>query len=236
LRILTFTAAILLAAASNLSAAVIYGPTVIGSSARISEYGDTTQFGFRSFDNFSFDKNASIETVTWYGFWIDLNNPVPAPAPAPDVQNWEIAFYGDNAGTPGAQLSSETIAPAGVTTTVVGAGTFTVGDTYNVVSYRFATSLVNPFSISSGTDYWFSIFARSDDYYPAFTWLGATGGDDASYQHVLGAGLSITGASAVARDRAAILEGTVPEPPAAILMGMTLLLLPLARRFRFDFR
>ena len=233
MKILTVTAAILFAAAADIDAAVIYEPTVIGSSARISDYGSTTEFGFQSFDNFSFDRNASVETVSWYGFWLDLTNPDPAPAPAPDVQNWEIAFYADNAGAPGAQLSSETRAPADVTTTMLGPRTFLAGGTYNVVYYRFSASLVNPFPMSDGTQYWLSVFAHSDLYYPAFTLLGATGGDDSSYQAQLGAGLSVTGAGPVFRDRAVILEGTIPEPPPVILTAMALFLLPLSRRFRF---
>ena len=74
--------------------------------------------------------------------------------------------------------------------------------------------------------------SRSSAYYPAFVLFGATGGDDASFQQTLGAGLSVLAENAVSRDRAVVLEGTVPEPPATILLAMAALLLPLSRRLR----
>ena len=224
--------ALVLAVASPSNAAVIYGPTQIGSSARTSDYGSAAQFGFRTFDNFATSINSTVETLTWFGFWADFDSPIPTAAPAPDVQNWEIAFYADNGGSPGTQLSFESFAAGAVTSTFLGNGLFTTNDTYNVAIYRYSVALTNPFSVSGGTDYWFSVMSRSSAYYPAFVLFGATGGDDASFQQTLGAGLSVLAENAVSRDRAVVLEGTVPEPPATILLAMAALLLPLSRRLR----
>jgi hypothetical protein len=226
------TLAIVLSAASNLSAAVIYAPTVIGSSARISDYGSASGTGFRTFDNFEVSFGGSVQTVTWQGFWLDLDNPIPVPAPSPDVLNWEIAFHADNAGIPGSQLSFESFAAADVASTFLGYGVFNAGGSYNVSYYEYSVTLTNPFEFSGGTEYWFSIFSRSDSYFPAFTLRGATGGDSASYQQLLGPGLAVVGQGPVAADRAVVLEGTVPEPPAILLTAMALVLLPLSRRFR----
>ena len=228
----TLSFALILAAASNLQAAVIYGPTVIGSSARISDYGSATQTGFRPFDNFTPAFDASVETVTWLGFFLDQTAPTPAPAPLPDVESWDIAFYADNVDAPGSQLSFESFAAADVTSAFVGTGTFIAGGTFNVNYYQYSATLTSPFMVTGGTEYWFSVLSRSSSYYPTFTLLGATGGDSASYQQLLGAGMSIDSAYAVAADRAVRLEGTpVPEPSTMMLLA-TGIGLSFSRRFR----
>ena len=220
-------------AAANASAAILYNPSVIGSSARVSEYGSNDQFGFRSFDNFTLLQNANIERATWYAFWIDFNNPVPAAAPSPDVLTWEISFYGDNAGIPGTLLATQPFTAADVASNHQGDGSFTVGDTYNVSFYEYSVDLTNPFLATAGTQYWISILARSTNYAPTHVLRGATGGDDSSYQQQLGAGESVTSGNSVARDRAIVLEGSpVPEPGTFALSAAALLLLPLAHRFR----
>lgn len=232
MKALSLSFALVLAAASNLQADVIYGPTISGSSPRISDYGLVTQTGFRTFDNFTPSFDATVETVTWYGFFLDLNSPDPAPAQLPDVSTWDIAFYSDNAGAPGSQLSLESIADGDVTSLFLGTGTFLFNGTYNINLYRYSATLTNPFSVVGGTDYWFSILSRSSSYYPAFTLFGATGGDGASYQQLLGSGMSIVSAGAVAADRAVVLEGTpVPEPSTMMLLA-TGIGLSLSRRFR----
>ena len=96
--------------AVDLGAAVLYAPTPIGSSPRTSDYGDVSQSGFRTFDNFSVNSNGYVETVSWRGFSLG-NAEQPAAAPAPDANSWEIAFYGDNAGIPGTQLRSSRSPP-----------------------------------------------------------------------------------------------------------------------------
>jgi hypothetical protein len=223
-------AAVLLSAACG-HAAVLYGPTQIGSSARVSDFGSGDQTGFRSFDNFTIAPGGNVERISWTGFWLDFSRPVPEPAPAPDVLDWEIAFHGDSTGTPGTQLAFESLPAASVSATFLGTGTFTAGSTYNVSFYTYSVDLTTPFSASSATQYWVSVLSRSASYNPAFVLRGATGGDDSSYQQLLGSGLSIISANAVARDRAFLLEGTaVPEPGTTLLGAAGLLLLGLLRR------
>ena len=210
-------------------ATLLYAPTPIGSSARTSDYGDISQSGYRSFDNFTVSASGYVETVSWRGFY--LGNVQPAPAPTPDVNDWEIAFYADNAGVPGTQLFFESFAAADVAETLQGTTVFNAGGAFNINLYRYSVSLTNPFAFNGSTQYWISIMSRSDVSNPEFALLGATGGDDASYQQFLGPGMSVTGAIARAADRAIVLEGTVPEP-GSILLGATGLMFLIGARAR----
>ena len=232
-KLTTICTALLLAAPGwHATAAVLYAPTPLGSSARISDYGSADQFGFRTFDNFTVAPGGEVRKVTWTGFWIDLNNPSPAAAPAPDALSWDIAFHADNVGTPGTQLSLESFTAASVSSTFLGFGAFSVaGGTYNVAQYRYSTDLSAPFTVLPATQYWISVLSRSTSYYPAFALQGATDGDDNSYQQTLGAALSVVDANAVARDRAIVLEGTaVPEPGSLCVAAGGLLLLAMLKR------
>lgn len=214
----------------SLNAAVLYAPTPIGSSARFSDYGSTDETGFRALDNFTLASGGRVERVSWSGFWLDQIQ--PAPAPAPDVDTWEIAFYADNAGAPGAQLWLESIAPVDVSSTFLGTGVFSVNGLYNVSFYNYSVDLPSFFNAAAGTQYWVSILAGADTFRPSFALRGATGGDDSSWQQVLGAGMSVVSGNAVARDRAIVLEGTVPEPGTWLITAAGLLALPAIRRAR----
>ena len=228
-----FATAIALAvlAVIHASAAVLYAPTPIGSSARISDYGSSDQTGFRSFDNFTVGSyGAKVERVSWSGFWLDLSNPVPAPAPDPDVLSWEIAFYADDAGVPGTQLFFESLNASDAASTFLGTSVFGASGFYNVSAYRYSVDLTTPFAASPATTYWISVLSRSSSYYPAWTLYGATGGDDETYQQQLGPALSILNTNTVPRDRAFVLEGTVPEPSTMLVCAAGLALLTTFRR------
>jgi hypothetical protein len=212
------TAALLLLPAQ---AAVLYGTTAIGSSPRTSDYGSNTQAGWRSFENFQIAGGGSVQRITWSGLWFgDLQ---PAPAPAPDALSWDIAFHASAGAAPGAQLALQNYLTAQVSSSYLGAGVLNAGGLYNVSFYEYSVELSNAFVAQDGIEYWLSIMARSDDLSPAFAWRGATGGDDASYQQLLGAGMTVTGEFARAADRHVVLEGerlnqTVPEPASGLLV------------------
>ena len=218
-KIALLTSALLLASATGADAAVLYATTAINSSVRISDYGQTSQSGFRTFDDFVIATDGSVQTVSWRGLWIDLGSPDPAPAPLPDVLTWEVAFYADAGGAPGAQLSSQSFGAATVTSTLLGTGLFSAGNTYNVAYYDYSVDLPTAFAVDAGTTYWLSVFSRSDLAQPAFAWRGAIGGDEVSIQQQLGANLSVLNTSLVSRDRAFTLEGTVPEPASILLLA-----------------
>jgi hypothetical protein len=214
------------------AAEALYAPTPISSSARISDFGSTTGFGFRSFDNFTVATGGTVDRVAWRGFWIDFGNPSPAPAPGPDVLTWTIAFHASGGGTPGAQLASESFAAAAVTSTLLGTSVFNANGTFNVSQYAYSIDLPTPFVADAGVEYWVSVLSLSDLYDPAFALLGATGGDDSSFQQQLGAGMSVVGDATRAADRAIFLDGTlraVPEPTTLSLAFAGLALLGLRR-------
>ncbi len=202
-------------------AAVLYGTTAIGSSPRTSDYGSNTQAGWRSFENFEVAGGGTVLRITWSGLWFgDLQ---PAPAPAPDALSWDIAFHASAGAAPGAQLALQNYLTAQVTSSYLGAGVLNAGDLYNVSFYEYSIELSNAFVAQDGVEYWLSIMARSEDLSPAFAWRGATGGDDASYQQLLGAGLSVSGEFQRAADRHVVLEGerlnqSVPEPASGLLV------------------
>lgn len=202
------------------SADVLFGTTVISSSPRTSDYG-TSGGGFRTYDNFQLSGSAQVEAVSWQGFWVDFDNPTPTPAPAPDVTTWQVAFFADNAGTPGALLSSQSFAPASVTATFLGNSTFSGGGTFNAAFYDYRVALPASFAAAAGQTYWLSILSLSANFNPAFAWRAAGDGlGDSSFQQQLGAGMSVVNSNTVARDRAFTLEGTaVPEPGSLLLFS-----------------
>jgi hypothetical protein len=215
------------------SAEVLFGTTAISPSPRTSDYG-TSGGGFRTFDDFLLAGSAQVETVSWQGFWVNFDQPTPTPAPAPDVTSWEVAFFADNAGAPGALLASQSFAAAAVTSTFLGNGTFSGGGTYNAAYYDYRVTLPTAFAAAAGQTYWLSILSLSPNFNPAFAWRASGDGlGDSSFQQQLGAGMSVVNAVAVARDRAFILEGTaVPEPGTLMLFGTAALSLAVRRRRR----
>lgn len=216
---LALTFAALGAWPSSASAALIYGTTAIGASPRSSDYGTVSGSGFRTFDNFTSASGASIERVSWRGLW--FGDATPAAAPAPLVDTWEIAFHASSGGTPGAVLWSQSIAAASVGATFAGAGVLNAGSTYNVNFYDYALDLPAVFNILAGAEYWISVTAIADNFNPTFAILGATGGDDLSYQQQLGAGMGVISAQSVARDRAFRIEGTLAVPePGTLALGV----------------
>lgn len=230
-------ALVLLAAASAAQAAAIYAPTPISPSPRTSDYGSADGFGFRSFDNFSSSSGALVQQVSWWGIWFDGNNPDPAPAPDPDVQSWTVAFHASSGGTPGADLLVQTFAAADVTAEFLGSGVLNAGGTYNTQRYRYTVELPTEFLAAAGVEYWVSVMAISSQFYPTFALLGATGGDDESYQQTLGAGMSVTEGGFRAADRMIRLDGellAVPEPGTAWLAALPLLMLAARRQRRIQ--
>lgn len=217
--------AALVALPATTQAAVLYVQAPTLESARTSDFGSASNGGFRMFDDFTLSTSASIEQVTWRGLWIG-SAVVPAPAPAPDALSWDIAFYEDNGGLPGAIRASQILTPGQVTLTSLGAGVFNIsGVQFNVVVYDLSVVLPIPVNVAGGTRYWFSPLAHSENFSPFFAWLGSdlpsSVGDDRSIQQVLGAGMSVVSTSEILRDRTFRLEGTasVPEPALTILLG-----------------
>ncbi len=212
----------LLASVASADAALLYQTTPLDTSIRFSD----TDSGFRTFDAFALAQSANVERVTWSGAWLDLGAPQPAAAPLPDLTGWEIAFYSNAAGQPGALLSSQTLSAAAVTatgpTTVVwGFGQLGL---FNASYYTYTVDLPTPVGLAGGTPFWLSVQALGGTSGPHFGWYAGTGGDGTSWQTSPGTPGTVGG------DRHFRLDGSVPEPATLILFGVAGVLVAMRRR------
>ena len=167
--------------------------------------GGSPDYAFRTWDDFTIGVDARVTTVTWRGvaFAEGLN------LQDLDPLSWDLGFFADAAGTPGAELYTANIADAGVSRIFLGTGGL-AGTTVNY--WEFSAVLPTEFAVAAGTTYWFSPFSNQSDYYPVFGWSGSTGGS--TFQTLL------TNDSTYVRsnNRAFTLSGVVPEPQTWALM------------------
>ena len=220
-------AGLIMISASAANADVLYLTTPTNTSVRSTDFGVASQSGYRTFDDFVLGIDATVQTVRWSGIWIPGTS--GAPAPAPDVTTWDVAFYADAAGTPGALLASHSFAAADVSSTFLGTQGWDFGDPYNTSVYAYAATLPSGFGVTAGERYWLSVFSTSPSFSPQFAWY-ATAGNGTSLQQQLGAGMSVVATNEVARNRAFGLDGSVPEPGTLLLLGTAAAGLTLRRR------
>jgi hypothetical protein len=211
---------------SSAWAAVVYtqpaqSPVV---SARASQFVTPPgAFTFQTFDNFSLNADTSIGDVHWQGAYFNVLIP-PTSAPiAPNATGFGVNFYADNAGLPGALLSTASFSPSGANESFVG-NEFAPNLNVTLAIFDYDVVLSVPFLATAGTPYWLSVFAASPP--PSATdaqwgWTGGTGGNGTSFQNGF----------AVNFDRAFSLTTTaVPEPPMIGLLTVALLVLFGVRR------
>jgi hypothetical protein len=181
---------------------------------------------FQTFDNFSLTSPAAITEVTWQGIYID-DGPTP---PVADATAFEIYFYADAAGLPGAQLYSTTLGISAVNETYAGNQPGFFGHPVSPV-YNYSAVLPSVFSAGAATQYWFSVVAQSPTFRPnIWAWTSdlASTGDGSSYQFD---GINPQFSGFRSSDRAFELIET-PEPTTLVLLGTGLAAVLLRSRRR----
>ncbi len=151
----------------------------------------TSSFAYKVYENFS-GVSGQICDIHWWGLSLLYSGGWYACDPT--GVTFEIKFYQDNAGLPGAEVCSYTVTP-----TITGTGSFYAG--YELFYFHVPT-LAPCTALSSG---WVSIQSQLNTNDCAFLWMSGTGGDGDSlqwdgsaYAHTnYDLGLCLTGMSAV---------------------------------------
>ena len=153
-----------------------------------------------SYDNFSLASATNIDLVYWAGGYFNPQNPGTITA-------WAVNFYADNAGQPGALVSSFSI---------VGNAneTFVQNDVLGDPVY-FYNAAIN-FNAAAGTQYWLSVVPNLA-FPPQWGWTSSSTGDGISYQDFFG--IRSSNPTDLAFALYAQQQTTTPEPGSLMLLG-----------------
>lgn len=222
-------AATLVAACAPALAGVIFqqAPASAVGNAWTSHFGVGVG-GFKAFENFEVDRNASVGVVSWRGTYFDTSGGGLAGG-MPNTTAWNIEFWTGNASGPTSMLYQATVSPDAVDRRAVGTGNFGAGP---FTVYDFVVDLATDFDVVAGEDYWISIVSNAGTFNPFFSWTNAVG-DGSTYQQLLNGAGAVTDSFVRGGDRAfALSDHTVPEPASLALAAAGLLAARLARRRR----
>ena len=130
-------------------------------------YSDESDAGLRTFDNFS-GLAGPITGLVWWGGGI---NPGPCTR---TTDHFEVGFYADAAGQPGALVVTESFAPTAAPTGAnAGHGEL----------LRYEVTFTEPIDLAAG---WVSVFAINDVSGCYFYWANGDGGDNKGYSSGFG--------------------------------------------------
>jgi len=159
-----------LALSASADSLYLQGTSDFGFGFASSDSTDTANFldGVTA-DNFTLSDTGRIDSVGWWG-----QNPA-------DVVGFTVTFYDSNAGSVGAVIHSESVAPSSAPHGVNG-------------FYEFDATLASPLVLTGGTEYFVSIVASmSDPATQAWAWEITTNGPDDDVQFSTGSGFAPLG-------------------------------------------
>jgi len=110
---------------------------------------DTGPNGGRAADELQLASDATIGSVTWRGLFTSANTPM-------FPLDFDLTFYDDNGGEPGAVLSNTAVSVTGVDTGI----DLTSGIAFDVYEFTAATT---PTALIANTTYWFSPLADTSN-------------------------------------------------------------------------
>ena len=163
---------------------------------------DSAIFGLyaQAYDNFTLASATSLTEVQWVGGYYN-------PQSQGTISSWTVGFYANNAGQPGALISSFTIGG--------NAGeTFLQNDNLGDPNYRYTATV--SFAASAGTTYWLSV-VPTVAFPPQWGWGTSSQGDGVAWQTFFGTGSQIP--SDLAFDLYTTQNNTTPEPGSLMLLG-----------------
>jgi hypothetical protein len=204
----------LLLTVSVAHAAPIFTQHVASNTAYPSELDFDTMIA----DDFSMAANDTARSVSWHGAYAFDNS-------APAVDAFEIRFYADAAGEPGALLQTFAVGNAVSRTEVGVLGIFT--------EYGYTANLGVGFGVAAGTTYWLAI--ANDTVGDNDNWYWSVQRDVGNVQLTTDAAASWgTAAPAAAAYFALDNAAVVPEPSSLLLIGLGLA--AVMRRTRHKYR
>lgn len=203
----------LLLGIAPLSGSVVYTQPFNATGNVFASQNNTNGGGLfaQVYDDFTLGSATSITDVHWTGAYFNPNTPGTTTA-------WTVGFYDDNAGQPGALISSQVFSNTGNETSL--------GTIGGLPTFSYSVILSTPFSASAGTQYWLSVYPDLG-LPPQWGWAEGSGGDGISYQDFIGSRFSLS------NDMAFDLTGTplaTPEPATMAFAGSALAALVLLRR------
>lgn len=204
--------ALLVLSVSAFADSVLYTQPFDGTGTAYASQNDTAGFGLyaQMYDNFNINTGGeySINKMQWTGEY--FNPPQQSP-----ITGWNINFYADSGGQPGALLFAFHVAGNGNETFIGNFGGFP--------AYTYDVAGIN-WDPNSGTEYWASVYPDLD-FPPQWGWSTSGGshpsGDGISYQDFFGT------RSQIPADMAFTLIGAadegVPEPGTFLMLGTAVL-------------